>query len=69
MQSIHWTVSVTYRHQSSCGEAYNDHLGKIQDIGLFTETWPTILGFDVAGEIVEVGKDVKGLKKGGRVIS
>jgi NADPH:quinone reductase-like Zn-dependent oxidoreductase len=32
-------------------------------------TPPAVLGSDVAGEIVEVGPDVKGYKKGDRMYS
>ncbi|KAK3705980.1 hypothetical protein LTR37_012974 [Vermiconidia calcicola] len=42
---------------------------KIQDFGLFTESWPTIVGFDIAGEVVEVGDSVQRFKKGDRVMS
>lgn len=42
---------------------------KIQDYGLFVKDWPTILGTDIAGEVVEVGSSVSGFKKGDRVIS
>lgn len=41
---------------------------KIQDSGLFIQNWPMVIGCDVAGEIVEVGSDVKDLKKGDRVL-
>ncbi|KAK3691606.1 hypothetical protein LTR37_018561 [Vermiconidia calcicola] len=41
---------------------------KIQDLRLFTESWPTIVGFDIAGEVVEVGDGVQRFKKGDRVI-
>ncbi|KIV82118.1 hypothetical protein PV11_04248 [Exophiala sideris] len=42
---------------------------KIQSWGGFGLKYPTILGEDIAGEIVEVGKNVKALKKGDRVIA
>ena len=41
---------------------------KIQTYGAFLDTYPFILGTDVAGEVVEVGSKVKGFKKGDRVI-
>ncbi|KAL1588501.1 hypothetical protein WHR41_02817 [Cladosporium halotolerans] len=40
---------------------------KIQDTGMFIQKWPIVLGCDVAGEIVEVGSNVKHLQKGDRV--
>ena len=40
---------------------------KVQDYGVFVQSWPFVLGEDVAGEIVEVGDGVKHLKKGDRV--
>lgn len=40
---------------------------KIQRMGIFSPQYPTILGTDVAGEVVEVGSSVKNVKKGDRV--
>ncbi|KAK6008476.1 hypothetical protein QM012_000379 [Aureobasidium pullulans] len=42
---------------------------KIQDSGLFIKDYPNILGTDVAGEVYEVGSDVKNFKKGDRVLA
>lgn len=42
---------------------------KVQDYGLFISKYPSILGTDVAGEIHEVGSEVKNFKKGDRVIA
>lgn len=41
---------------------------KVQDSGMFIKNWPNILGCDVAGEVVEVGSDVKNVQKGQRVL-
>ena len=40
---------------------------KIQDSGFFIQKWPTVLGEDFAGEVVEVGEGVTRFKKGDRV--
>ncbi|KAI5209316.1 oxidoreductase-like protein [Aureobasidium subglaciale] len=42
---------------------------KIQDSGMFIQNYPNVLGTDVAGEIHEVGSNVKNFKKGDRVLS
>ncbi|OCL11275.1 GroES-like protein, partial [Glonium stellatum] len=41
---------------------------KMQDSGLLVETFPVILGHEVAGEIEEVGEDVTKFSKGDRVV-
>ncbi|KAI4124190.1 MAG: hypothetical protein LQ338_004938 [Usnochroma carphineum] len=40
----------------------------IQEMAIFPITYPTILGADVAGEVVEVGQSVTKFKKGDRVL-
>ena len=40
----------------------------IQDLGIIVTEYPVILGFDVAGEIVEVGEGVQHLRLGQRVL-
>ncbi len=42
---------------------------KVQDYGAFVESWPTILGCDLAGVIAAVGKDVGDFKVGQRVLA
>ncbi|KIX96292.1 uncharacterized protein Z520_08070 [Fonsecaea multimorphosa CBS 102226] len=42
-----------------------DHI--MQDLGLFIQQWPAILGHDIAGEVVEVGEGVTGFEPGTRV--
>jgi NADPH:quinone reductase-like Zn-dependent oxidoreductase len=39
----------------------------MQDVGVFVQQWPAIIGCDVAGEVHEVGADVTRFKKGDRV--
>jgi NADPH:quinone reductase-like Zn-dependent oxidoreductase len=41
---------------------------KVRDFGWLIETWPTVLGSDAAGVVVEVGSEVHNFKKGDRVI-
>ena len=36
--------------------------------GIFLQKYPSTLGIDVAGEVIEIGEGVKGLKNGQRVI-
>ena len=40
---------------------------KIQDNGIFIKKWPTVLGCDIAGDVIEVGENVTNVKKGDRV--
>ncbi|KAF2165501.1 hypothetical protein M409DRAFT_24353 [Zasmidium cellare ATCC 36951] len=42
---------------------------KIQDYGVFVQSWPTILGEDIAGEVYELGANVSKFKKGDRVVA
>jgi NADPH:quinone reductase-like Zn-dependent oxidoreductase len=42
---------------------------KIQDSGYFIKNYPNVLGTDVAGEVYQVGSNVKHLKKGDRVLA
>jgi NADPH:quinone reductase-like Zn-dependent oxidoreductase len=39
----------------------------MQDVGVFVQQWPAIIGCDVAGEVYKVGADVTRFKKGDRV--
>ena len=41
---------------------------KMHDTGMFVQAWPTILGLDVAGEVVEIGQGVTGFSVGQRVL-
>jgi len=42
---------------------------KVQDTGLFVQSWPMILGEDLAGEVVEVGEGITRFKPGQRVLA
>lgn len=42
---------------------------KIQDSGFYVQNYPNVLGTDVAGEVIEVGSNVKNVKKGDRVLA
>ncbi|KIW22386.1 uncharacterized protein PV07_12276 [Cladophialophora immunda] len=47
--------------------AINPIDGITQDLGLFVQQWPAILGHDIAGEVVEVGEGVTQFEPGARV--
>lgn len=38
------------------------------DHGVFVQQWPAVFGCEVAGEVYQVGPDVKEFRKGDRVI-
>lgn len=40
----------------------------VQDMAIFPKKYPTILGTDLAGEVVEIGQSVTKFKKGDRVL-
>ena len=40
---------------------------KVQKYGVFVDTYPAILGTDIAGDVEELGEGVTDLKKGDRV--
>jgi NADPH:quinone reductase-like Zn-dependent oxidoreductase len=40
-----------------------------QQFGILVEHWPTVLGSDVAGEVVDVGEGITDVSKGQRVIA
>ncbi|KAF2150267.1 GroES-like protein [Myriangium duriaei CBS 260.36] len=42
---------------------------KIQDLGIFIQKYPTLIGSDVSGEVVQVGEGVEGFQKGDRILS
>ncbi|KAG0708121.1 chaperonin 10-like protein [Suillus ampliporus] len=42
---------------------------KIQEYGMFVETYPVVLGEDIAGLVEEVGEDVRNFAKGDRVFT
>ena len=41
----------------------------VQNLGIVYETYPAICGCDAAGEVVEIGAEVKGVKKGDRAVA
>ncbi|OAP55386.1 hypothetical protein AYL99_10359 [Fonsecaea erecta] len=47
--------------------AINPIDGLIQDLGILIQQWPAILGHDIGGEVVEVGKGVTEFEPGARV--
>lgn len=42
---------------------------KMQDNAVFPLDYPAIFGMDIAGEVIEVGKEVEGIRMGQRVIA
>jgi len=52
-----------------CSAALNPIDWRAQDYGFMVEQFPAILGMDAAGEVMEVGDDVRDFKKGDRVLT
>ena len=52
----------------NCAVAINPVDWLQQEMALFPMDYPNIMGTDVAGEVVEVGDNVKAFKNGDRVI-
>ncbi|KAG6846262.1 hypothetical protein H0H93_014993 [Arthromyces matolae] len=42
---------------------------KLQKYGYYIESWPTVIGLDLSGVVVELGEGVNGFAKGDRVFS
>lgn len=42
---------------------------KVQDFGVMVQQWPTLMGGDIAGEIVDIGHGVERLQRGDRVMA
>ncbi|KAK5175756.1 uncharacterized protein LTR77_000896 [Saxophila tyrrhenica] len=49
--------------------AINPVSNKIQDIGIIVQQWPTILDYDVSGEVHAVGPGVENVQQGDRVVA
>ncbi|EHK97054.1 GroES-like protein [Glarea lozoyensis ATCC 20868] len=52
----------------NCAIAINPIDWKVRDYGWLIKHWPTILGSDAAGVVIDVGSEVHNFKKGDRVI-
>lgn len=63
-----WTPSENEILVKNHAVAMNPVDGYIQALAFFPMKYPTILGQDVAGEVVAVGSDVKRFKQGDRVL-